>query len=525
MFNTIKKKILAGNSILLVILLLVLVFALIQLNHNQQLLAEEKGVITILTEIGDIQQQLLEFRLAATEFTLLMQDSSKKKRDSNYEKLHTGFSTSAHSVIKEKTTDLEQYNSKLQQAVTAFINDDKMQGSILLSESTAQSAEILKVLKSTYQQHQDKVAIIQEEVHDSNTRVSFSLYSLLVVMLVVGVGISFFLANLISKGLIRLQTTVEEIEKNGDLTLRSNIQSNDEVGRLSSAFNRLIENLGSIVSQVKTQADQLATAAEQLSSVTEQTNQGVQQQSDEIRQVATAMNEMSATVQEISSNAEYASQSAKEGNGAAENGRNVVHQTISAINVLASDVQSSADVMEKLKVNSENIGTVLDVIKGIAEQTNLLALNAAIEAARAGEQGRGFAVVADEVRTLAKRTQDSTKEIEILVEALQGGAEQAVNVMEKSRDKAADTVNQAQHAGESLDAITHEVGNILDVNTQIASAAEEQSVTTEEINRNINNIQTIAEQTALGAEQTAASSNELTRLGEHLRSMVAQFKV
>jgi methyl-accepting chemotaxis protein len=237
------------------------------------------------------------------------------------------------------------------------------------------------------------------------------------------------------------------------------------------------------------------------------------------------MNQMSATVQEVASNAEQASASADDGNNAATDGNRVVGQTISAISNLASDVQTSADVIETLKGDSENIGTVLDVIKNIAEQTNLLALNAAIEAARAGEQGRGFAVVADEVRTLAQRTQESTTEIEGLVEALQSGAQQAVDVMGNSRDQAENTVSQARLAGESLDAITQSVETIVNMNTQIASAAEEQSATTEEINRSVINIQDIAEQTAAGAVQTAASSTELNNLGEQMRGLVAKFKV
>ena len=525
MFNSIRKKILVSNSALLVFLLCVLVFSIVELNANQKLLKEEETAVSALTEVAEIEMYFLELRLASTQFLLLFQDEYKTERDDLYTGLKSFLAKSVHTEFVALGPALESYYALIKKTDEAFINDNKMQGSILLNESVHESDNILDVFRDQLDMRKNEVEEITELVHKSNSMVSFSLYLLVVVMLVVGISGSIFLANLISGALSRLQKTVEKIEQDGDLTLRSDVQTNDEIGSLASAFNRLVGSMGSIVSEVSQKSEQLATAANELSAVTEETSNGVLKQSDEIRLVATAMNEMSATVSEVASNAEYASNSAKEGNDAASNGSQVVNQTISAINELASDVQQSSTVIEKLKGDSENIGAVLDVIKGIAEQTNLLALNAAIEAARAGEQGRGFAVVADEVRTLAQRTQESTHEIETLVDNLQGGAQQAVQVMESSRKKAESTVSQATQAGESLSSIRAAVENILDVNTQIASAAEEQSATTEEINRSVNNIQSVAEQTATGAEQTAASSNELNQLSVQLQDLVRQFKV
>lgn len=523
--NSIRKKILASNGVLLFILLLVLAFALVQLNSNQQLLKEEENAIKVLNELEDIKEKFLTYQLASTEFIVLLQNDKKEFRDKGYNELISLVSKSPYSEIKAIATSLADYKEQAHQAVAAFINDDKLNGSSLLNQSSKTSSAILKIIKQQYNRNKNIEAGIVQALHESTVDVSFSIYLLLVVMLVVGIGMSLFLANIISRALISLQSTVEHIEKSGDLTVRSDVHGNDEIGHLAAAFNRLVGNMLNIVSEVKQKSDQLANAAEELSTITEKTGHGVQQQSDEIRQVATAMNEMSATVSEVANNAQQASDSAMEGNNEATNGSSVVAQTISAISDLASDVQASANVIEKLKQDSENIGTVLDVIKNIAEQTNLLALNAAIEAARAGEQGRGFAVVADEVRTLAQRTQDSTSEIEVLVETLQTGAQQAVEVMGQSRKKAEDTVQQAERAGQSLDAITQSVAKILDVNTQIASAAEEQSATTEEINRSVNNIQAIAEQTAEGAGLTSTSSNQLSGFGNELRSLVGKFTV
>ncbi|QKQ27329.1 hypothetical protein [Candidatus Reidiella endopervernicosa] len=216
MLNSIKKKIIVSNGALLVILLLVLIFALIQLKSNQQLLAQEEENVTILTEIADIEEHFLEFRIAATEFALLLQNSSKQKRDDDYKQLRTIFSESVHPEIAAETATLENYYSQIEKAATAFINDDKMEGGLLLNTSIATADQILTVLKNQYGEHKSEVDVITGEIHESNSAVTFSLYALLVAMVVAGIGISLFLANMISSGLIKLQRTVEEIEQTGE---------------------------------------------------------------------------------------------------------------------------------------------------------------------------------------------------------------------------------------------------------------------------------------------------------------------
>ncbi|WP_456239182.1 methyl-accepting chemotaxis protein [Pseudomonas alliivorans] len=284
-------------------------------------------------------------------------------------------------------------------------------------------------------------------------------------------------------------------------------------------------SLRELVGGIRDGVTQIASAAEELSAVTEQTSAGVNNQKVETDQVATAMHEMTATVQEVARNAEEASEAAVAADQQAREGERVVNEAIVQIERLASAVGNSSEAMGTLKQESEKIGSVLDVIKSVAQQTNLLALNAAIEAARAGEAGRGFAVVADEVRSLAQRTQKSTEEIEGLIVSLQSGTQQAASVMDSSRELSASSVDLTRRAGSSLENITKTVSAIQSMNQQIAAAAEQQSATAEEINRSIINVRDVSEQTSAASEETAASSIELARLGNHLQTLVSRFTV
>ncbi|MFJ3680281.1 methyl-accepting chemotaxis protein [Pseudomonas sp. NPDC090208] len=287
----------------------------------------------------------------------------------------------------------------------------------------------------------------------------------------------------------------------------------------------MIVSLRQLISGIGDGVSHIANAARQLSAVTEQTRSGVNTQKEETEQVATAMNQMAATVMEVARNAEEASEAACQADQQAREGDQVVNDAIAQIERLAAEVSNSTQAMEQLKQESDRIGSVLDVIKSVSQQTNLLALNAAIEAARAGEAGRGFAVVADEVRSLAQRTQESTEEIEVLIAALQNGTQQVVSTLDASRELTDSSVELSRRAGGALDSITRTVSTIQNMNQQIATAGEEQSVVAEQINRSVLNVSDIAQQTAASSEQTAAASVELERLGMQLQGLVGKFRV
>ena len=311
----------------------------------------------------------------------------------------------------------------------------------------------------------------------------------------------------------------------GDLTRRLAHDSKDEVGEIIEEFNAFVGKLQAIISDVVRSSTQLNNTSEEMMEAVGRAEKGVLQQQDETMHVAAAMNQMSATVQEIARNAASAAEAAEQADKETSQSRQVVVQTKMSINLLADEVEKATKVIHQLELDSDNIGTILDVIRDIADQTNLLALNAAIEAARAGEQGRGFAVVADEVRSLASRTQDSTQQIREMIEKLQGGAANAVAVMEGGSSQAQLSVQQATQAEASLEVVTKAVATINDMNMQIASAAEEQSAVSAEINRNIHNISQVSEETAQGVQRSTELSGTVTGESNQLLALMKKFRV
>lgn len=341
-----------------------------------------------------------------------------------------------------------------------------------------------------------------------------------IVSIIFGLVTSLFTANMIINAIRKATVTAS-----GDLTQEIKIDTHDEIGELLSAMNGMRLKLLKMLSDISDTTTQLSIASEEMSAVTTQTSHVLQEQQSETEQVATAMTEMTLTVQEVASNITHTARSANEANEKTNEGTEVVQQAIDQINLLAGQIETSAHAISEVDQQSEAISSVLDVIKGIAEQTNLLALNAAIEAARAGEQGRGFAVVADEVRTLAGRTQQSTEEINSIIGKLQNGSRRAVEVMEQSRKQSKSAVDYAIRSGEALAMIATSVGEINQMSAQIASAAEEQGVVSEEVNRNIVKINDMSAETATGATQTAQASQDLAKMAIQLKNIVERFKI
>lgn len=353
-------------------------------------------------------------------------------------------------------------------------------------------------------------------------------FTLVIALLVVATVLTFVCALLLTRSIVKpINDALHAAEQiaEGNLTRPIQTQGRDEAARLLQAMAKMQNKLRDTLHQISGSANQLASAAEELNSVTEESARGLQQQNNEIEQAATAVTEMTSAVEEVARNAVSTSEASKDATRSAGDGRDLVMETVSAIERMSADVQGTAELVSNLAEESRDIGKVLDVIRGLADQTNLLALNAAIEAARAGEAGRGFAVVADEVRALAHRTQQSTSEIERMIGSIQGGTEQAVNSMRNSTERAESTLNIARGAGLALDTITGAVAQINERNLVIASAAEEQAQVAREVDRNLVNINDLSVQSATGAHQTSAASAELSRLAVDLNSLVARFSV
>lgn len=376
---------------------------------------------------------------------------------------------------------------------------------------------IVRISDTLYQQQQERMSSESDSAH-----LSLGISAALALLL--GVAAAWLITRQIT---LPLQETLADVERiaSGDLATRRAVARRDEMGTLQRGIQNMGETLRELIGGIRDGVSQISSAAEELSAVTTQTSAGANSQREETDQVATAMHEMSATVHEVARNAEQAAQAATEADIQARDGNRIASEVVTQIERMASEVIRSSEAMTALEADSDKIGSVMGVIRAVAEQTNLLALNAAIEAARAGEAGRGFAVVADEVRGLAQRTRQSTEEIEQLVSALHNGTQQVSAIMQSSRNLTESSVELTRQAGTSLASITETVSSIQAMNQQIATAAEEQSVVAEQISRSVVHVRDVSEQTAAASEQTASASHELARLGSQLQSMVSRFRI
>ncbi len=490
---------------------------------------------------GQLETSLLSLLTVSNEYikteTLLRSQTLGNEVDLVVEKVVTQLSDMMQTAGgRDDSGTLDDINDLVNNAINAIkANDGVVQLHVdrlerrndaekALNASDSNIAQAVVALENLLNLADKKASHVESQVNSAIATGNTFVIVVVIISIAVAAFIGYVTVRAITRPLYRVNELLT-VASSGDLTHRLDDSAQDEFGLLARNCNTLIGNLKELITAINVRAEQLAAASEQTSAVTAQTTHSIQDQKSQIGQVATATTEMHSTSQLVVQNAEDTLSQIRHADAEAENVRQISLENKNTIEILSRDVQEAADVINKLHQDSASIGGILDVIRGVADQTNLLALNAAIEAARAGEQGRGFAVVADEVRTLASRTQESTQEINAMIEVLQAGAEKAVAVMNQGKEQTAACVAQTEKATQALDIISDAVHKAHDVSSQIEQSAREQNTVSQEISEKLETIVGIAEETTAGAQQTSESSHEVARLAEELQQSIRQFKV
>ncbi len=422
--------------------------------------------------------------------------------------------------------EYENYFKLAQKMANTYVNQGTEAGNQLMKTTETANESLDQHIDPMLEQALEQSSLDMENAISSSKFTEYVNIIIIAAFALFLIVMTYSAFTCIIRPLKEISATAKDIaEGEGNLTKRLDESRSDELGELAHFLNQFISHIQEMIIGFNTATSQIAAAAEQMRAITIGTNQSIKHQQQQTEQVATAINEMSATVREVTQNTSAAETAASMAQVESSNGQQIVDESMLIIEKLSTEVDEAAKVIQTLASDSQSVGTVLGVIKDIAEQTNLLALNAAIEAARAGEQGRGFAVVADEVRTLATRTQESTQEIQTMIEKLQVGARNSVTAMESGCTQAHASVAQAGKIKEALNAIGNAIGTINNMNVQIATASEEQSAVAEEINKNITAITSIASETTTNAQHISDSGNELATMAQQLQTLVKRFVV
>lgn len=498
----------------------------IGLNPKDALYGELRSAVhkveTLLNEqeSDELLVLMLQLRRAEKDFMLRLDTKYLPRFDDTITKLEQSLSLST--INSSTKSELNSLIATYQNSFQALVKAQVELGVNLESGALGKMRESVSKSDTVVGQIVEETVI---HVKNSVSEAQFLAITIFVIAGVIVLLLVYFTSHSIIVPIERVYHSINDIRRNNDLSVMIEQTGKDEITIMTTDFNSLISDFKNLIYEVNGALNTLNVATDHLSESTAATSSGMQEQLHEADMVATAATEMQATIQDISHNTEAAAKKAESTNLSAQQGRSEVESTVNHIRELSGSLGSASDVVSQLEKDGETIGSVLDVIRGIAEQTNLLALNAAIEAARAGEQGRGFAVVADEVRSLAQRTQESTSEIEGIINTLQQRTQEVVSIMHQCRSQGDESASQAIKAGELLGAITEDVQTIMEMSTQIAVAIDEQSQVASEVNKNVVRIRDIAQDASEHASRNAQTSEEVSEQGRVLYTAIDKFKV